>query len=259
MHPFVNNNHARASHSAFHPVPKINPSFPYIQTNKNSYPTHQPHVNYQKTLPQSARYAYANGSGMHQPIIANRGQQQSYERRINNARAVQTPHFQPVHNRKLAFINTTPIPLSQPVYDNVHSAISHLIEMGNVQAARSFALNAFDDYHFQVFKYIYKIKQRSVELTNHIKKIQPFVAATVVFDIFDTAQDKIINFHENSIRQFQQFDDDTFRKNPNRNFQNEHTVLVQLKRRLKQYEDKVRKVEGIFRQSLGQVWSVMEN
>lgn len=153
-------------------------------------------------------------------------------------------------NRRLAFIRTTPIPLVQTIYDSVHADISHLINMGESNAARSFALNAFDDYRLEVFSYIYEIKRKSVQLTNQMKKIPPFVAATAVFNIFDTAQDKIDNYHEDSIRKFRQFDDNLFQTNPNRNFQNEHTVLVQLKRRLKRYEQKVRKVKGIFRQGL---------
>lgn len=119
-----------------------------------------------------------------------------------------------------------------------------------MNAARSFALNAFDDYRFQVFKYIYKIKHQAIQLTDRSKKIPPFVAATAVFDIFDTAQDKIDEYHEQSIQQFQQFDDNLFGTHANQNFQNEHTVLVQLKRRLKRYEDKVRKVKGVFKQTL---------
>lgn len=230
------------------PYANINiPSFQHVQ-NRSVPPQHtSQRVNY-NPYPVQSQYNHQTSVGAvpthqqaafgHQPGFMQNGMQPN----------IQTPLPEP-HNRHLAFINVTPVPLIIGHYNDVHPSITNLINAGRHEEARSFALNTLESYRVHVLDYVYKIKRRSAELTQHMPTSQ-FLFATAVFNVFDTAQERLDTYHDKVIQEFSQFNNNLFHNFPHRNFQNEHLFLVQLEHRLKVYEDKVRGVKNIFLQSL---------
>lgn len=153
-------------------------------------------------------------------------------------------------DKRFEFLMRTPLPTVKEHFDIAKKAIISLINADKFHAARSFALDAFSNYRIQVMSYVYRIKGESIKLCENSTKVPPFILATVVFEIFNTAQQRLEAYHENQMKRFQKFDDELIKQHPNQYKQNRDKIIVKLRRSLKKYENIVRKTKGIFRSSL---------
>lgn len=142
------------------------------------------------------------------------------------------------------------MPRTQPHYLAAKQPIQVLIDADKYEAATAFALNVFSEYRSDVLIWVYQVKAGSIELTEKKKKIPPYIYATVVFSIFNTAQRVLDNFHEKTMKTFGDWINAMFKRNGNRRTASQRQLDRQLQVNLKKYAVIVRKVKGVFRNTL---------
>lgn len=156
-------------------------------------------------------------------------------------------------DRRFAFLTKATLPLSKPHYTATEVYVRKLLNATKYDASIAFALDAFSEYRVEVLGWIYNIKEASLNMSKTSKKAPALVLSTVVFGIFNTIQDRLDRIHEKTMKSFETSSKRLFRgrrmsvKQANQKAQQ---ILIQLKRRLQQYETTVRKTKGILRSAL---------
>ncbi|XP_031624041.1 uncharacterized protein LOC116341238 [Contarinia nasturtii] len=157
------------------------------------------------------------------------------------------------NDRRFAFLMKPPLPLSRPHYTATEFYVKRLLNATKYDASVAFALDAFSEYRIGVLAWMYGIRESSLDMCKKSKKAPVMVLSTVVYSVFNKIQDRLDRIHERTMKTFEISSKRLFtgrRMSVKQVNQKAQQMLIQLKRRLQQYETTIRKTKGILRSAL---------
>lgn len=151
----------------------------------------------------------------------------------------------------MGYLPTEPVPCATYHFTESKDWIVGSLETNLIDAAKSFTLDAFENYRILILKYLYDIKKSAEDgLANTKLKAPKFLLTTILYHVCNKAQITIEAYHQEVMNRFKNYEDAYFVKHDHLMSQEQHILFDHLYHYLHEYEAKMDEVRETISKSL---------